>query len=267
MNRAVVSAPGAVGTARRLGVRKLNGHDERSIAETRGLPPLFRMLALLQRVSIFGTGESAKEALPRMPLGDCIRLILLLRESTLGPVFACELSCPACGEEIAVSIRVDALKREVPAQAHQDFQLGDFLVRLRPVVARDLDPVFDGHGGPALADDLARSCVVASDPPLPDPLGEDLASGIAAKLGELDSGAETTLRLSCPACKTKSSIPFSVEGFFFQEMDARYGQLERDVHCLAFNYHWTEGAILSLPSGRRKLYVDLIDESLSGGGV
>lgn len=270
MNRAAISAPRELPDDRRTGgaeVRELNGYDERSIAETRGLPPLLRMLALLERVATFEPGSEARESLRELPVGECIGLMLLLRKATLGSELACELSCPKCGEQISMSLSVEELlsgqgRAQTPGR---DVQLGGFLMRIRPVLARDLDPVFEGSDVPACVERVVRSCVLSSTPPLPEKLEQDLVSEIAAHLGELDAWAEAMLNISCPACADLFRVPFWAEEFFLREMDARYPQLEREIHWIALNYHWSEDAILSLPSSRRKLHVELISTSLTGG--
>ena len=38
-------------------------------------------------------------------------------------------------------------------------------------------------------------------------------------------------------------------------------QIYREVHALALRYHWSEDEILELSRARRRLYLDLIDET------
>jgi hypothetical protein len=49
-----------------------------------------------------------------------------------------------------------------------------------------------------------------------------------------------------------------------EEMSHRGKLLHEEVHCIAFNYHWSEASILSLPHSSRKKYVSLIERTLAG---
>lgn len=275
MNRAAVSAPNDSAKdgswAQRVKVRELNGYDERFIAERRGLPPFAVMKALLERVVAFhdGAGSSAEEKLGRLTIGDCVELVLLLRKATLGERLACELSCPKCGGAISVDVSVNALMNRSRPGSMPDHtvRIGNFLLELRPTTARDVEALLSSRGAPDLVERLVRSCVVSCEPPLPERLTHEFLDEIASKLSELDTGAETILEMSCPTCSHPFKVPFAVEDFFLQEMEARQAQLEREVHLLALNYHWSEDAILSMPSRRRKQYVELISSDLYGEDV
>jgi hypothetical protein len=50
--------------------------------------------------------------------------------------------------------------------------------------------------------------------------------------------------------------------FFLAEMKSTLLQLERDIHLLAWNYHWTEREVLSLPRKKRRRYVEMVNEEL-----
>ena len=67
--------------------------------------------------------------------------------------------------------------------------------------------------------------------------------------------------MKCPDCNELFEIPFFAEDFIFEEISARKRQLEYEIHCLAFYYHWSESDILSLPLKRRRKYVELINRS------
>jgi hypothetical protein len=41
----------------------------------------------------------------------------------------------------------------------------------------------------------------------------------------------------------------------------------RDVHLIAFHYGWSEEAILALPRARRRLYLELLAETVAEGLV
>jgi hypothetical protein len=135
------------------------------------------------------------------------------------------------------------------------------------VTSGDLERLRSISDGKSLEERLVRACVVNSDPRLPADIDADLIAGIGSKLSELDPQADIILDLTCPICSHRFQVPFFPEDFFLREFDARQSQFEGEVHWLAFNYHWSEEAILSLPMTKRKRYVELINRTLSGEGV
>ena len=62
--------------------------------------------------------------------------------------------------------------------------------------------------------------------------------------------------------KCWQSPPFDLTAFFFDEMRVSSRQLLREVHTLAFYYHWSESEILGLRRTRRREYLELLSEAL-----
>jgi len=56
--------------------------------------------------------------------------------------------------------------------------------------------------------------------------------------------------------------PFDTTAFFFSEMKINGGQLLREIHSLAFYYHWSEAEIMGLPRDRRRAYLGLLRDAL-----
>jgi len=70
------------------------------------------------------------------------------------------------------------------------------------------------------------------------------------------------LELVCPECGHEFVVPFDITQFFLSEMRTDRQQLAREVHHLAFHYHWSETEILSLTRSRRHMYLSLLSETL-----
>jgi hypothetical protein len=104
---------------------------------------------------------------------------------------------------------------------------------------------------------LMRSCAPLRDRP----------PGASAEhaLKQADPLADIVLDLLCPECSHTFQAPFDPEAFFLTELAMRSAKLEQEVHWLAFHYHWSEDAILSLPASRRWRYINLINDTLSSG--
>ncbi|HEX2521381.1 MAG TPA: hypothetical protein VHP35_04585, partial [Terriglobia bacterium] len=138
------------------------------------------------------------------------------------------------------------------------------------LTAEDQDDLIIRTSGPdALTQELARACIVRSEPTLPENnnLPESLLEAVSLRLEEIDPLSDIKLHLLCPECGHSFQASLSAEEFVLGELGMRGDQLEREVHWLAFHYHWTEGEILSLPTAKRKRYVELVNATLAGEGV
>jgi len=85
-------------------------------------------------------------------------------------------------------------------------------------------------------------------------------------MAELDPQAELLLNLSCPVCGHAFSTVFDTATFLFQELARRAGNLYREVHLLAFHYHWSEAEIMGMTAAKRHRYLDLLVDALSEEG-
>ena len=82
---------------------------------------------------------------------------------------------------------------------------------------------------------------------------------------ELDPQAELTVNATCPVCRCEFSALFDTAAFFFRELSGRTRHLYREIHLLASFYHWSERDILEMTPRKRSRYLELVDETLSGG--
>jgi len=58
-------------------------------------------------------------------------------------------------------------------------------------------------------------------------------------------------------------VVFDAASHFFQEIANRQPDLYREIHLLAFYYHWSESDILRLTPQKRQGYLDLLAEALT----
>ena len=78
---------------------------------------------------------------------------------------------------------------------------------------------------------------------------------------ELAPPVDLEIEGACPECGAAFTATLPVAKFFISEL-RQAGGIEREVHCLAWHYHWSEADILSLTRSRRRRYLDLIDDEL-----
>jgi hypothetical protein len=287
---------------RRARVRPMTGHDEQFLLDLPAEMPLhLKVIAFLERVVALDGLSNTGDALKQMSIGDRVSLMLHARRLVLGDRIRCTVGCTACGRAMSADLSVSALHMQktqaVPPQEHYDVEAFGFRLQVRPLTGADQDTLLlaasahaeassavaakDVQGGApsahqpdahALKQSLARSCIVHAEPPIPSgssgaPVPEPLLEAIGARLGEVDPLSDIVLALSCPECGHAFRASFPAESFVFRELAANVDQLERDVHWLAFNYHWGEQEILSLSTAKRKRYVELVNATLAGEGV
>jgi hypothetical protein len=85
---------------------------------------------------------------------------------------------------------------------------------------------------------------------------------IEAAMAECAPGPELTMQTVCPGCGREFALPFDVQDFFFGQVVVSPDLLLRQVHYLAFHYHWAESEILDLSRERRLRYVELLAEEI-----
>jgi hypothetical protein len=93
-------------------------------------------------------------------------------------------------------------------------------------------------------------------------LTEDAKREIGGVMEQLAPQIAMELDLICPECHTSFVADFDFTAFFLAEMKANLYWLEREVHLLARQYHWSEREILSLPRKKRRRYIQLLQEEM-----
>jgi hypothetical protein len=263
-------------------MRALTGADEAFLLETSAaLLPAQRATALLTRclTRLGPLCPVTAEAARALTMGDREALLLHLRHLTLGDRLQCVLRCPHpdCGEKMDLELKVSDLLRPSYPDIQQSYEttVGEngsaYRVRFRLPTGADQEAAAGlAHTDPpAAADLLLRHCVEqvipADDRPVEE-LPPAVASQLPATLAELDPQAELMLNLTCPICGHAFSTLFDTAAYFFQELASRANYLYREVHLLAFHYHWSETEIMAMTSRKRRLYLDLLAEALTGEG-
>jgi hypothetical protein len=85
---------------------------------------------------------------------------------------------------------------------------------------------------------------------------------VGAWMAELDPQAEIRLELSCPECGHTFTSLLDTGAYLFEENAMRARELYREVHQLAFHYHWSEESILGMTPPKRRRYLELLREAL-----
>jgi len=171
------------------------------------------------------------------------------------------------------------------AKYEQEVKIDMYLLKIRPLKINDIETCtnYNVNQSSTLSpsallestqdnnknnyiEQLTRQCVIQSNPDLPsNSLDNEFVEKINKEISKVDPFADIILDLKCPECKSSFQQSFDIFDFFLKEMDLRDHNLEKEIHWLAFYYHWTEDAILALPIWKRKRYIHLINDTIGGG--
>lgn len=259
-------------------LRTLTGADEAFLQETtEGLPPAAWTSHLLARCldRLGPWTEVTPAAVGALTAGDREALLLHLRRLTLGDAMPCVLTCPVCDAQMDLDLAASTLlvPPYLDAAPHHEATVPvngtTYRVRFRLPTGADQEAVAGAarQDPQAAATALLRRCVEAvtdveghvvdAEPVLPA-----LAAHLDERMAELDTQAEILLTLACPDCGHTFTTVFDTAAYLRRELAQRTRHLYREVHLLAFYYHWSEREIMSMTSTKRRRYLDLLTEAL-----
>lgn len=261
-------------------LRPLTGNDEAFLLEVGDtLLPAQRTTAVLVRCLIrLGTIRSVTtEVVQSLTVGDREALLLCLRRLTLGDSLQCLLNCPEpdCGEKVDLDLKVsDLLLPPHPRmQPSHDTTIKEnetvYRVRFRLPNGGDQEAIAAlAQSDPQTAARvLLGRCVkqvtLEDNGKSVEEWPSTLAQQISAIMAELDPQAELILNLTCPVCGHVFAALFDTGTYFFKEISSRMRHLYREVHLLAFYYHWSEAEIMGMTTQKRHRYLEVLEEAMS----
>jgi hypothetical protein len=267
-----VQVPGGVVVDgdRRTGVRlrRLDGHDQEALLALAGAPAARAARALLDRCLVsIGGREPPGDAVAGLTVGDREALLWQLRSISLGDRIAAVVECGHCHEKLDLDLLVgDLLQPSAPGWSDTFTEdLAGRRVRFRLPTVADQEAVASlaRADGELAARALLARCLLAVDdhPPSDDELAA-ARSAVEDRVAALDPQAETILDIHCPTCGASTAHALDAAEFLVEELTRTGRHLYREVHVLAWHYHWSEGEILSLTVDKRRRYLDLIQDTL-----
>ena len=234
------------------------------------LPHGRELLNLMDSASAFGTTERAihllatcdpdlsAEHVAALDVGRFEARLLDLCEALLGRTMAARAYCPHC--RTALDLELDTGSLRQPAAASEDrffVEHAGVMARFRLPTVRDLAAIERESDAEAARVELLRRCITALDGA--DAPDAPLLDAISDALGDLVPQADIVLTLDCVACGHQWNSPLDLGAFLWRDLAYRAELLLQDVHVLASAYHWSEAAILAMPSTRRRRYLDKIE--------
>jgi hypothetical protein len=267
---------------REVELAPLSGHEEELLAANISKGAAAQVTAILARcVKQLGTLDRINEDLMRKLLvGDRQFLMLKLRAITFGERVQATTTCPwsDCGTEVDVDFNISDIQVE---DAGLDTQLHrmdlDMPEEGRPKkIWFRLPNGSDQENLNALASDnpaeissrlLWRCIQRIDDQQSPDleqirKLSSSVRIQIESQMQTLAPDVDLTMETCCPQCQRDFTIPFDIQSFFFGEMHNSRELLRREIHYLAYHYHWSEQDILSMTRDRRQQYIDILSDEI-----
>jgi hypothetical protein len=264
--------------SREASLRELTGEEQRALAEDcQALPAAAWTTEVLARcVTRLGSlAGPDRPALRALTVGDRDALLLHLHKMSFGESIQCEARCPGegCIERLELTLPVkDLLLPPYPhgARDHElrvtDISGAQAQVRFRLPTGEDHETAaaLASTDMAASVTALLRRCVLSVEPA---DLTETVATALSERMAELDPQAELLLNAKCPACGRAFRARFDVAAFLRQRLEERAQALYREVHLLAFHYHWSERDILAMSSHVRQRYLRLLATELAQGSL
>ena len=195
-----------------------------------------------------------------LPAADLDTLLLRIRQASVGDQVRGDLTCPAaaCGERIQVAFGIEAFLAHAAPQAptRPTRENGGWVevsardpaeIWVRLPTAQD---IADALRRPRPEQEIARRCI------RPARAGAGLRRRAERALEALAPLRVRELEACCPSCGRRVPVFFNLRGFCLRELREHAAFLYQDVDLLARRYHWSEAAILAMPSVRRGLYAE-----------
>jgi hypothetical protein len=73
---------------------------------------------------------------------------------------------------------------------------------------------------------------------------------------------ELAMEGQCHECGRDFAVPFDPQECFFGALRASRALLYREVHYLAYHYHWSEQEIMAMPRDKRRRYIEVLADEL-----
>jgi hypothetical protein len=267
----------------------LTGRDEELLVRGRHAQTASLVTSVLSRgVRRLGNISPVPEDVIRHILvADRQYLLLKLRQFTFGDLVRANVFCPwpECGRRVSLEFGVDDVPVEEARERAAVYRMTlspaacgaadsgqdpfDREVQFRLPDGADqemLSPLLAENEAEALSRLLIRAIqrIGRFSPPSADrvlALSSLAREEIEAEMERLAPKVELTMDTACPECGRAFAVPFDLHRFFFGELRTDSDLLYREVHYLAYHYHWGEGEIMAMPRDTRQRYIErLADE-------
>lgn len=264
----------------------LTGREEAVLADTKQNSVSQVTTVLSRCIRRIGNVSPVSESIARnLLIADRDFLLLKLREATFGSAVQATVPCPwpDCSQKVDIDFSID----DIPVTSSEEKGPAYTMVlspgaafiengeTYREVAFRlptgadqeQLSPLVVTNESLALTELFAR-CIQRIGP---------FEGASAAQLERLSPMArmeieremlrvaphiDLNMDVTCPECGRNFTMPFNLQDFFFGEMRTSRDLLYREVHYLAYHYHWSEKEIMEMPKDQRRNYIEVLADEL-----
>jgi hypothetical protein len=219
--------------------------------------PLDRAPSLLHSLGAVAASVPTGE----LTVGQCDARLFELRRAMFGETLDVVTTCPACQDEVELTVALSDLQPPVRdgAVTPLTVRAGGYTLRCRIPRNDDLR-VLAGRGGQVMLRDLLERCALEARSPEGQPvephgLPEAVVEAAAAALAEADPGAQIALRVRCP-CGSEWVDELDIRSVVWDDLTDWVGRMLTEVHQLARSYGWSEAEILAMSGWRRRWYLE-----------
>ena len=283
----VVSLPGGRlrhdGTCvRDAQLRPLTGRDEDWLLSLdTPWPQAVLVTELLARcVERIGPEPASREMVCSLLVGDRDFLLLRLHEISFGPRVELVRACPhaECGAKMDVDFNLATVPvEETLVRSRYEFEFGEaprHKASFRLPEGADQEAVCQWSG--LAADDmttrLLARCLVELDGKSPvgpvdvQALSPEARTALEHEIERCSPKVHFEMEATCPQCGRAFSSRVDPASFLFQALLGARADFVREVHLLAFHYHWSLREILELSRPRRRRYLGTLVSQLDRAG-
>jgi hypothetical protein len=191
--------------------------------------------------------------------------LLKLRGLMFGRKIVSLTPCPKCGADVELEFNIDDFSAPaLPAESigASTVMVDEYVVSFRLPNSLDQIAITESPDAEAARRTLLKLCVQSArrngDEISPERLPAKAMTALTGRMAELDPLASVFLAVGCPDCHRQWQSLFDICDFFRRELSSYAQRLLQEVHLLASAYGWSEAEILSLSSGRRRLYLQMV---------
>jgi len=273
---------------RQVELAPLSGHEEELLADRR-FPGGATLVTVILSHCVRRLGNISPvpvELVRRLLVADRHYLLLRLRAITFGAQVQATARCPWA--DCSKKVDIDFSLQDIPIQESQA-QGPLYTMQLSPEAAfKDetgeayravtfrlpngedqevVAPLVAGDAARAFAVLLGR-CIQSIGPwehpseALLRRLSPLAQQEIERRIAAAAPQVELAMEAQCPECGHDFTVPFDPQEFFLGELRISRDLLDREVHYLAYHYHWSEQEIMAMPRDKRRRYIAVLADEL-----
>ena len=268
---------------REFELAELTGREEELLVQGRGRESASLVTAVLSRCfRRLGSLSPVSEEVARgLLVADRQYLLLKLRQATFGDRVLANVQCPwpDCGQRVTLDFAIGDVPIQEAAGPGPVYTMllsgaaagtgpAEIVFRLPTGAEQELlSPLLADNEAAALTMLLER-CLQRIGPHEP-PGREQVArlsplarAEIEEHMEQVAPKVELTMETTCPECGRPFGVPFDLQSFFFGELYTGGDLLYREVHYLAYHYHWSEREIMDMTREKRRRYIEVLADEI-----